>query len=175
MADAEQTGDTNGQPPLPLWVTIGDQDLADANPDPEEGAFIGEYSSDRALLDAVEGHPLRDYLLAAIAEVRGGAVPTTETTSSHEGEASTRSTSDQTELPLWVTIGDEDLADANPDPEEGALIGEYSSDDALQSAVDERKHPLPDYIHAAIAEVRGGAASSTETTAPPEDGAKDAS
>ena len=153
MADAEQTGSTSGQAPLPLWVTIGDEELADANPDPEDGAFIGEYPSDRALQSAIEKHPLRDYILAAIEEVRGDTGPSTETTSPQEGEAETGSTSDQTPLPRWVTIGDQDLADANPDPEEGAFIGEYSSDDALQRAVD--KHPLRDYILAAVEEVRG--------------------
>jgi hypothetical protein len=171
-ADAEQTDDTSGQTPLPLWVTIGDEDLADATPDPEDGAFIGEYPTDRALQDAVDGHSSREYILAVIAEVRGGAIlSTTETASSHEREATTDSTSGQTELPLWVTIGDEDLADENPDPEEGAFIGEYSSDDALQGAV--AKHDLADYILAAIVDVRRGA--EPPTTAPPESGAEDAS
>jgi len=176
MAEAEQTGNTSGQTPLPLWVTIGDQELADENPDPEEGAFIGEYPSDDALQGAVdEEDPLRDYILAAIEEVRRGAAPSTETTSPHEGGAKTGNTSGQTPLPLWVTIGDRDLADANPDPEEGAYIGEYSSDGALQGAVDEREQSLRDCMLAAIEEVRRGAAPSTETTSPHEGGAKDAS
>jgi len=170
-ADAEQAGDTSGQTPLPLWVTIGDEDLADATPDPEDGAFIGEYPTDRALQDAVDGHSSREYMLAVIAEVRGGAILSAETASSHEREATTDSTSGQSELPLWVTIGDEDLADAHPDPEEGAFIGEYSSDDELQSAV--AKHDLAEYILAAIVDVRGGEES--PTTASPESGPEDAS
>ena len=163
-ADAEQTGSTSGQAALPLWVTIGVEDLADASIDSEEGAFIGEYASDEALQSAVVGHPLQDYIVAAIQEVRRGAAST--------DEAKAGDTSGQAALPLWVTIGVEDLADASIDSEEGAFIGEYASDEALQSAV--VGHPLQDYIVAAIQEVRRGAAS-TETTSPLDDGAKDAS
>ena len=86
-ADAEQTDDTSGQTPLPLWVTIGDEGLAAASPDAEEGAVIGEYPSDDALQRAAEGHDLRDYILAAIKEVRSGEAASTETTSPQEGGA----------------------------------------------------------------------------------------
>jgi len=149
-ADAEQY-------PLPLWVTIGVEELADASLDAEEGALVGEYESDRALTGAVDEHPLKDYILAAIKEVRDGEARSTETSSSEEGEAKTDSTSDQTPLPLWVTIGVQDPQAANPDPEGGGLVGEYASDDALRSAVNENL--LRDHILAAIREVRGGAAS----------------
>jgi hypothetical protein len=158
-ADAEQAGDTSGQTPLPLWVTIGDQDLADSNPDSAEGELIGEYQSDSALQSAVGRHQLETYMLAAIEEVRGGA-------------AKTSSATRDTPLPLWVTIGDQELADSNPDSAEGELIGEYQSDRALQTAVD--AHPLQDYILAAIDEVRGGEAPSSEINSPQEGGAQDA-
>jgi hypothetical protein len=64
-ADAEQAGDTTGRPALPLWVTIG---LTG-----EDDASIQEYPTDDALRRAVDGHPLQDYILAAIQEVRGEA------------------------------------------------------------------------------------------------------
>ena len=161
-ADAEQTGDTSGQTPLPRWVTIGDEDLADANPDPEEGAFIGEYPSDDALQSVVGEHPLKDYIVATIKEVRSGTAASNETTSLPEGEAETGGTNDQTPLPLWVTIGDTDLADANPDPEAGAFIGRFSSDRALEGAAE--KHELREYILAAIEEVRSGAAAPNDAS-----------
>ena len=161
-ADAEQAGDTSGQMPLPLWVTIGDEELANA----DEGALIGEYDSDRALQDAVDKHPLNEYILAAIEEVRRDAA------FSPEGAYKHRDTSGEAALPLWVTIGDEDLADGGADEPEGALIGEYQSDDALRGAV--KGHPLEDQILAAIQEVRGGADPSTDTTSPLEAGADDA-
>lgn len=89
MAEAEQTRKTSGESPLPLWVTIGDPDLADGDPDPQEsqeGAYIGEYPTDRALQSAVEEreHPLREYILAAIEEVRRGVAPSSETGTAHE-------------------------------------------------------------------------------------------
>jgi hypothetical protein len=154
-------------------VTIGVKELANASPDAEEGALIGEYDSDRALEGAVDERPLKDHVLAAITQVRDGPAPPPETPSSQGAGAGTESTSDQTPAPLWVTIGLEDPEEANPAPDAGGFIGEYESDDALRRAVD--KHSLRDHILAAIDEVRGGAASSTETTSPHEGGAEDAS
>lgn len=162
-ADAEHAGDKSGESPLPYWVTVGDEDLANA----EEDTLIGEYQSDRALHDAVDKHPLKEYILAAIEEVRGGAA------SSPEGDYKTRDTSGEAPLPLWVTIGDEDLADGSADEPEGALIGEYQSDDALRGAV--KGHRLENQILAAIEEVRGGADPSIDTTSSQEAGANDAS
>ena len=162
-ADAEQTGDTSGQAPLPLWVTIGDEDLADASIDSEEGAFIGEYAKRRGAAKrrrraSVKGlHSCRH----PRGETRHGRLKRDHL--APEDEAKAGDTSGQAPLPLWVTIGDEDLADARSTQKRARSSAEYSSDDALQSASSE--HELQDYILAAIEEVRRGAAS-TETTSP---------
>ena len=168
---AEQRRSDVEQSSLPLWVTIGDKKLANATPGSEEDAYIGEYPSDDALQSAVADHELGDYVRAAIEEVRRGASSSTETTSRYDDTDKIGDTVGLTPLPLWVTIGDEKLANATLDSEEGAYIGEYPSDDALQSAVAD--HELADYVRAAIDEVRRGA-SLTETTSPYEDGATDA-
>jgi hypothetical protein len=172
LADADQTDDTSGQTPLPLWITVGDDKLAHASPAPEEDTYIGAYQSDDALERAVTGHALADYLPDVIAEVRLGA-SSTEATSPHEEADQSVDTSGQTPLPLWVAIADEPLPSASPGPEEGTYIGEYPSDEALKSAVAE--HDLAAYVPAVIEEVRRGASPPTESPPPNEDGATDAS
>jgi hypothetical protein len=172
VADADQTDDTSGQTPLPLWVTIGDEKLAHASPGSGEEPSIGAYRSDDALESAVAGHALADYLPALIAEVRLGT-SSTEATSRHEEADQSDDISGQTSLPLWVMIGDETLPNASPGSEDGTYIGEYPSDEALESAVAD--HDLADYVPAVIEEVRRGASPPTESRPPNEDGATDAS
>jgi hypothetical protein len=87
MAQAEQTGNPSDE--LPLWVTIGDSDLADGDRDPQDdadAAYIGRYATDDALQVAVEdrAHLLREHILTVIEEVRRGAAPSSETSTADE-------------------------------------------------------------------------------------------